>query len=840
MKQRITVIFMCICLIITMLPTTVSAQTYTEGQLYWIWNGEGVKLENGILKLSQAAKADCVRAELFLELYRSIEGFFAVAKDENTYIPVGDINLSSTEWISAKPKGGYLYQIEAIDAPAEDLITTITANVGGTEYRLDCGTDLPHFGFFASADYSKDSFLGWKIDYSKIKDAGKIYYQALQRYYEDGEQSYYTSPEIVSMELGSYQNGSFEKEKELDLSTVKDCGAAERMHTWEVQLPKDYRGITVGNEGRFSCLQVKLRYQGMKPLVEHRYLLYDHMHQAGPANCKICSEDKLLWIWDDERMFVSKDADGLPVLKGVQELDNSSFYLEPDVGETRSGYFAYYDGELLRPVNVEISDGKTTVEKDADERSYLTRLTFAEAEYDIPVTYSNRGKNYSNMIKVCLPLAGFYTTARKDVKTFAPELSANKNNGVYYLVSDDFYKESGEQVLYFDEQLIPAYDASVGSKSATVKNIKITAMANNIWKFEITDAYAGGEDTNVLEGNSSWFGYRLELKSHDSDDVYENEICIYDKNSTVKNQLFYIDKRNVKTLGNGGVITPKHLYDVQKKLILEPNERKIGYFAYYNGKDFVAVEPSKLPQNFQATKLEDDEYLYAVEADNNSAAGQASWGQYSMDFKVELPWAGLYSAISGGSENYHGYQLLPTQQSSYYLICEGGTYDSYALKIEYDDLEKADLAVKGMEAKKIAENTNGKQVWKITVTKDFNGTYWDEEFGRYDNILFCISASKGISTDEYSFCTEIYEQKRPWIKGNLIGSNDAIDSADALYLRRAVANWPGYRVPKEIADLNADGKVDIGDINILERHIAGWKGYENLPVTANPLPVAEN
>ena len=43
MKQRITVIFMCICLIITMLPTTVSAQTYTEGQLYWIWNSEGVK-----------------------------------------------------------------------------------------------------------------------------------------------------------------------------------------------------------------------------------------------------------------------------------------------------------------------------------------------------------------------------------------------------------------------------------------------------------------------------------------------------------------------------------------------------------------------------------------------------------------------------------------------------------------------------------------------------------------------------------------------------------------------------------------------------------------------------
>ena len=65
-----------------------------------------------------------------------------------------------------------------------------------------------------------------------------------------------------------------------------------------------------------------------------------------------------------------------------------------------------------------------------------------------------------------------------------------------------------------------------------------------------------------------------------------------------------------------------------------------------------------------------------------------------------------------------------------------------------------------MEVEKIAENTNGKQGWEITVTKDFNGTYWDEDFGRYDNIL--------------------------------------------------------------------------------ERHIAGWKGYENLPITADPLLVAEN
>lgn len=682
---------------------------------------------------------------------------------------------------------------------------------------------LPYCGFFKTNERTKQSYCNNEIDISK---EGSVFYYLEENAESEGITASCSFKIEQYDENGEWTGQYIDAIKDSNIEVGEPQHKADGTCYWQITLKEGFKGNQVYDEGRATWVRAESSNGGGDWIQ-----VYDHKHQDGPSNCKFCSEDKLLWVWDDDRIFISKDAAGLPVLKGVQELDNSSFYLEPDVGETRSGYFAYYDGRILRPVNIEINDGKTTIENNADEQPYLTVLTFAASEYDIPVTYSVGDRTYDNTIKVCLPRAGFYTAAQKNVKTFVPELSANKNNGVYYLVSDDFYEDSGEQILYFGEQLIPSYDTSAGSGSTIVNGIKITAMANNIWKFEITDAYQGEEETNVTEGNSSRLGYRLELKNNGSDAVYENEICIYDKNSTVKSQLFYIDEWNVKTLGNGGKITPKHLYDVQKRLILEPNERKIGYFAYYDGQDFVAVNPSRFPDTFQLSGSADDRYLYAIEPDNDSAAGKASWGQYSMDFKVELPWAGLYSAISGGSENYHGYQLLPTQQSSYYLICEGGTYDSYALKIEYDDLEKADLAVKGMEVEKIDENTNGKQVWKITVTKDFNGTYWDEDFGRYDNILFCISARKGTSIDEYSFCTEIYEQKRPWIKGNLIGSNDVIDSADALYLRRAVANWPGYRAPKEIADLNADGKVDIGDISILERHIAGWEGYENFPVT---------
>ena len=56
------------------------------------------------------------------------------------------------------------------------------------------------------------------------------------------------------------------------------------------------------------------------------------------------------------------------------------------------------------------------------------------------------------------------------------------------------------------------------------------------------------------------------------------------------------------------------------------------------------------------------------------------------------------------------------------------------------------------------------------------------------------------------------------------------NSADAMYLKRALAGWDGYDINIYAADVNNDGKVNESDVMTLERHIAGWKGYETLPV----------
>ena len=71
---------------------------------------------------------------------------------------------------------------------------------------------------------------------------------------------------------------------------------------------------------------------------------------------------------------------------------------------------------------------------------------------------------------------------------------------------------------------------------------------------------------------------------------------------------------------------------------------------------------------------------------------------------------------------------------------------------------------------------------------------------------------------------------RGYVKYGDIDKNDKTDFADALWLKRYLANWDNYRyIGRREADVDRDGKITASDLMILERHIASWKGYEKLP-----------
>ncbi len=174
--------------------------------------------------------------------------------------------------------------------------------------------------------------------------------------------------------------------------------------------------------------------------------------------------------------------------------------------------------------------------------------------------------------------------------------------------------------------------------------------------------------------------------------------------------------------------------------------------------------------------------------------------------------ASFYTKPEATVENACGERLLPTRQK-YYLILQG---EEAAATVQ---CEHAGLQIDAVPEKE--------KTWEITVSSNFNGQKWDDDYGFFDNVTFQIYDSQG---DPYkSVSAEVYEQKRPWKMGNVTGIDERIDAADALYLRRAVSEWTGYHVPKLIADANGDGGIEIGDVIVLERCIAGWREYQQLP-----------
>lgn len=174
--------------------------------------------------------------------------------------------------------------------------------------------------------------------------------------------------------------------------------------------------------------------------------------------------------------------------------------------------------------------------------------------------------------------------------------------------------------------------------------------------------------------------------------------------------------------------------------------------------------------------------------------------------------ASFYTKPEATVENACGERLLPTRQK-YYLILQGEE-DAVTVQCEHA----------GVQIDAVPEK---EKTWEITVSSNFNGQKWDDDYGFFDNVNFQIYDSQG--TPYKSVSAEVYEQKRPWKMGNVTGIDERIDAADALYLRRAVSEWTGYHVPKLIADANGDGGIEIGDVIVLERCIAGWREYQQLP-----------
>ena len=120
----------------------------------------------------------------------------------------------------------------------------------------------------------------------------------------------------------------------------------------------------------------------------------------------------------------------------------------------------------------------------------------------------------------------------------------------------------------------------------------------------------------------------------------------------------------------------------------------------------------------------------------------------------------------------------------------------------------------------------------------FSSSEWKSASG---STLVFSGLTQGKTYRVYTYIPAVGGQSASYISQPLVvtlkavgdlGGDGKIDSSDALYLRRALAGWDGYKLNFSAGDVNADGKLSADDIMVLERHVAGWKGYEQLPYKA--------
>ena len=210
---------------------------------------------------------------------------------------------------------------------------------------------------------------------------------------------------------------------------------------------------------------------------------------------------------------------------------------------------------------------------------------------------------------------------------------------------------------------------------------------------------------------------------------------------------------------------------------------------------------------------------------------------YKMKLKVSVPEYGLFSSEEISQDSYLGaafsYNFAKAgsedgTEKYFYLLTPAKDYNASDIKIliggennvhEYQEGEVTGLSIE--EAKEV--QCNGKTYFSCrVVVRDsfvYDGEMW-----------LGLRCGETEGSEYWQRNINIYDSS--YYFGDADG-NKKVDAADALYLKRHLADWEAYRELPEKTNVSWMDEASPANLMILERHIAGWKDYEMLPYTDN-------
>lgn len=792
-----------------------STEISEEEQLYWFYDSSNIEIdESGKMSLSSDSEGSldgrAYKQIRWNDKSGSMEGYFAVKKN-GEYYALRTVQTSETEGISVTEYADtpYLYKVEW----SEFGKYHITATDNGAEYRLNFNVELPEIGFYSTSNRSEETYLDefyYADAVEKSKDGKEAYFYYIAptdgftksqiraffteyiRNEETGEGNW-EEKSIPGISIAQYETKFFD-ENEYVIFQI----AVSNQYKYDIEM-SDKECVRIvydkGEGWRADWNYIKIYDASIVPPSQQLYFFDDYDVTLG-------SDGKL----------ESKDMNSLSTLARRKLFGGN--------GWSYNGYFAVKEGSEYYAVT-SVSAPENVICAKADDDSYSCRITKI-GDYEITAAY--KGQTYRINAIYSLPSSGFFAKPEKTAENYlyeqfwvqdAIEKSEDGTECYFYLFRDNLDDTESDEIKLTSNSR--EEEDTAGIKIEIQSKVKKGRITYWIYKITVPTTY-------TAEGNhsESW-----EMRT----DNCRFSIEMFDTGAIrPEQQLYWVYKDDAQV--ENGKLRPAEenstLYPrTEMNLVYNTPWAREGYFAVLKDGEYYPVNNISATDEVTATLDEDSGAFSLVSKHVGEYTITYNDGkqEYYFKSKVVLPTAGCFTSQTYTEEAFiadlFDYNTADKNKHFYFIAKENlikRSSDPESVQLKLTEGEPHDGVGIGVgESGTFKENGETYYYWEIKVDKSFQHSS--------DYVQYVVELKDG-NNILYGQVLKI----RGYVKYGDVDKNDKTDFADALWLKRYLADWDNYRyIGRREADLDRDGKITASDLMILERHIASWKGYEKLP-----------
>ncbi len=795
-----------------------STEISEEEQLYWFYDSSKIEIdESGKMSLSSDSEESldgrAYKQIRWNDKSGSMEGYFAVKKN-GEYYALRTVQTSETEGISVTEYADtpYLYKVEWSEFGKYHIIATDNE----AEYRLNFYAELPKIGFYSTCNRSEETYLD------------EFYYADAVEKSEDGKEAYFyciaptdgfTKSQIRAF-FTEYISNEETGEENWEEKSIPGISIAQYETKFFDEKEYVIFQIAVSNQYQYD---IEKSYQECIRIVYdkgegwHADWKYIKMYDASivPPSQQLYFFDDYNVTLDSDGKLKSKDMDSLSTLER-RELFGGN-------GRSYNGYFAVKEGSEYYAVTP-VSVPENVICAKADDDSYSCRITKI-GDYEITAAY--KGQTYRINAIYSLPSSGFFAKPEKTAENYlyeqfwvqnAIEKSEDGTECYFYLFRDNLDDTESDEIKLMSNSREEGDTAGIKIEvQSKVKKGRI-----NYWIYKITVPI-----TYTAEGNhsESWEMHtdncRFSIEMFDTGAIRPEQQLhwVYKDDAQIENG-------KLRPAEGNSTLYPR----TEMNLVYNTPWAREGYFAVLKDGEYYPVNNISATDEVTATLDEDSGAFGLVSKHVGEYTITYNDGkqEYYFKSKVVLPTAGCFTSQTYTEEAFiadlFDYNTADENKHFYFIAKENlikgnSNPDSLQFSITPGDTHDG-VGIGVGESGTFERKGETYYYWEIKVDKSFQHSS--------DYVQYVVQLKDG----NYSLYGNMLKI-RGYVKYGDIDKNDKTDFADALWLKRYLADWDNYRyIGRREADVDRDGKITASDLMILERHIAGWTGYESLPKVA--------